>query len=355
MYRKFTHPQLQSAFDTAFILHPDLKVALAVLVEALDVVPFLLQSLARRRRSITHYKSPIPDGAELQFAIYVASHRRELDQESPRPILEPRYTPTRDDRIVRYIKHLIWKTILFQNAGYLGAGLGCWLYGYSSRQISQLAFLASDDLRSVKMRVGRQMKKRFFYSEIVNLNTISRVRATAYDRELVLDALRVFVPWESHHTLSVPSHISLYEVLCGRNVSDWDRKHALIDPDCGGLERLLVEVSKYFAPYREGRPLPDPAKTLFVPAFDGPPTPPQDRFRRRELTESEMILLNERHAPSRSWAHEVEEMLDEIETSFGEDSSTDADLDLNKVEGQPFTQMRILFLSANPTMGWENL
>src|SRR5215216_3310597 len=329
----FIFSQLQSGFRTAFVLHPEDTVALAVVSDALDVVRSIMRSLARRKRSITHYKSPIPLGTELQFAIFLASHRRELDQESPRPLMKPNYKPTRDDLVVRYIKHLIWKTLLLNNMGYLGAGLGCLLYKYSPKQISHLAFLGSDDLRAVKMRVTRQMKKRFFYSEVVNEgNTIRRAPATAYDHSLVMNTLRTFVPWGSHHLSIAPTELSLYEALCSENVSDWDRKHALIDPECGGLERLVMELNKYFGRYREYSRLPDPARMLFIPAFDGSPTSPQDRFKCRELTETELMLLIQRHEPSRYWDHDVDEMLDELETSFGKACGLNADPQLNEID-----------------------
>jgi len=260
--------------------------------------------------------------------------------------MKPNYKPTRDDLVVRYIKHLIWKTLLLNNMGYLGAGLGCLLYKYSPKQISHLAFLGSDDLRAVKMRVTRQMNKRFFYSEVVNQsNTIRRAPATAYDHSLVMNTLRTFVPWGSHHISIASTELSLYEELCSENVSDWDRKHALIDPECGGLERLVMELNEYFGQYREYSRLPDPARMLFIPAFNGSPTPPQNRFKCRELTETELMLLIQHHEPSRCWDHDVDEMLDELETSFGGDCGLNVEPQLNEIEVRQFGYGKVNMMS----------
>jgi DNA-directed RNA polymerase specialized sigma24 family protein len=309
MSRKITNEEFQQAFDQAYILHPRTDVALRVTMDACDVLTLLEATQARRRRSTGHYKTSIPSERLLQFAVFLVSHIREVDQESPRPMMEPKYKPTRDDLVVRYVKHLIWKTTLL-NCRYVAVGIGCLLYSYKPSEIADLLGLFEEgNLRHIKMRITRDLIKRFSHSGVVPVESRSiRTRpANDHDRMLVQQALQAFTPWQSDH-ITPPSPGSLIlETLFAENnpISDWDRKHALIDPQCAGLERLVNEYNAYFTSSSYRPRLADPLESLVVPDFEGTPTPPLQRFNRRLLSESEKMLLNERHKPSGPWAHDL--------------------------------------------------
>jgi hypothetical protein len=52
--------------------------------------------------------------------------------------------------------------------------------------------------------------------------------------------------------------------VCGR--SDWDRIHALVDPGCAGLPRLIRKYNACFPNGSTAR-LEDPDRTLAIPCF----------------------------------------------------------------------------------------
>ncbi len=341
MNRKLTDKELQQAFDLAYILHPVFKVALSVIIDAFAVFECLEKRQARRRRSKKHYKTLIPPERLLQFAVFLASYVRELDQESPRPRLEPKYKPTRDDLLVRYIKHLIWKTSLLP-CRELAIGIGCLLYDYKPKEVAELfSGHCEGDLRHIKMRIRKEMAKRF--SHLVGVlpadekPKLRTVPANDRDRKLVQQLLSALIPWQSSHIKLSPGALIIETVFnTDPGVSDWDRKHALIDPECAGFERLVTEHNEYFGPYSASKTIfAEPS--LLVPDFQGTPTPPLFRFNRRLLSESEKMLLKEVHKPSGPWAYDwnvlrgylvgsslTGDMFDELEIC-----QTDDDLDID--------------------------
>jgi len=294
--RQFTRDELQQAFNLAFVLHPSAEVALRVLARACDLLDVLEQNEARRDRSEEHYKSRIPPEALLQFAVYCASWEWELDQESPLPKKKPRYNPTRDDLVVRYLKHLVWNTSLKANFSALGIGLGCLLYDYRPKQMSDLLGLSDElSIRRIKRGINKQLMLRFKYAEVLTSkgNAIRTTPASDRDRELILQALKAFTPWNTTH-IPPDAEESLLEKLVDdeSTLTDWDRKHALLDPECGGLASLIIQHNKLYARFREG--LDHPNLRLCVPDFESTPTPPVDRFQAPRLTDSEIFFLNDR-------------------------------------------------------------
>jgi hypothetical protein len=92
---------------------------------------------------------------------------------------------------------------------------------------------------------------------------------TAHERQLVHDALALFTPWEVPHIPAPPPDRSLLEThfdgVSPR--SDWERIHALIDPTCVGLPRLIREYNEGF-PGESCARFPDPDHALEVPCFN---------------------------------------------------------------------------------------
>jgi amino acid adenylation domain-containing protein len=308
MSKKITTEELQQAFDLAYILHPRADVALRVTIDACDFLAAIESTQSRRRRSLNHYKAAIPSEQRLQQAVYVVSYVRELDQESSRPLMMPKYTPTRDDLIVRYVKHIIWKNSLLHCRN-LAVGIGCLLYAYQPSEIAELlGFYEDNNLRKIKGRIAKYLRERFSNAGIVRPNgrSIRTMPASDSDRLLVQQALEAFTPWQSSHLPPATPERLILETLFDENnpLSEWKRKHALIDPKCAGLAHLVNEYNDFFASISIRRKLADPLEMLVLPDFGGNPSPPLERFKRRLLSENEKMLLKERHKPSGPWAHD---------------------------------------------------
>src|SRR5262249_34656560 len=100
-------------------------------------------------------------------------------------------------------------------------------------------------------------------------------------------------------------------------LTNWDRKHLLLDPECGGLELLINEHNRLF---QGALRLADPKLKLFVPDFDDMPTPPVDRFKAPRLTDGEIMLLNERHKRIGPRTYDLNDLLSDL-YEFGVDES----------------------------------
>jgi hypothetical protein len=260
--------ELQQMFELAHYLHPDSGVALPVTLEACDRIA-LLQRIQDRRTG--QYRLRLPEGCLPQYGVYLTSDTRERTQERPRPGQEPRYRPTPDDYLVRYIKCLIWWT-LDRTACHVAVALGCFLYSYQPGEIVNLApeFFNPHNIRRVKRRLAYQLQSRFQHANIfLDPQTTLRTRPpTEHDRRLVRQSLALFTPWGSPHVLPQAPPLSILETYfdwaSGR--SDWERIHALIDPTCAGLARLIHEYNESFPRGSQAR-LEDPDDKLAIPCF----------------------------------------------------------------------------------------
>jgi hypothetical protein len=260
---------LQQMYELAHYLHPDSDVALPVTLDACERLA-LLQRIQDRRTG--HYRQRLPEACLLQFCVYLASDARERDQERPRPGQEPQHRPTPDDWLVRYIKCLIWWT-MDRNAGYVAVALGCFLYGYQPGDIVNLApeLFNEYDLWYIKRRLAQQLQSRFQHANLfMGDQTMLRTRpSTEHERRLVHQSLAIFTPWGSPHVPPPAPTTSILETyFAGASArSDWDRIHALIDPSCAGLPRLIREYNARL-PRESGIRLEDTDHTLAIPRFN---------------------------------------------------------------------------------------
>jgi hypothetical protein len=260
---------LQRIYDLARCLHADDSTALSVTLEACELI-ILLRRLQDRRTG--HYRRRLPESCLPQYCLYLASDRHERAQEHPQPGEEPRYRPTPDDYLVRYIKFLIWQT-MDRNACHVAVALGCFLHGYQPGEIAGLApeFFNSHNIRRVKRRLAQQIHARFRRANIMSDEhyTLRTRPLTDHERRLVKHSLAMFTPWGSLHISSLASNSSLLETHFGwtSTSSDWNRIHALIDPACAGLPRLIREYNYHF-PRGTHLRLEDPDHMLGVPCFD---------------------------------------------------------------------------------------
>jgi hypothetical protein len=261
---------LQRMYDLARCLHPNDGIALAVTLEACERLA-LIRRLQDRRTG--HYRIRLPEACLPQYCVYLASDARERAQECPRPGHEPRYHPSPDDWLVRYIKALVWWT-MDRNACHVAVALGCFLYGYQPGEIVRLApeVFNYHNIRRVKARLAHQIYARFRNANIAldAQYTLCTRPPTTHERQLVRQSLALFTPWGAPHLPAPAPDGSILEThfdgMCGR--SDWVRIHALIDPGCAGLPRLIREYNESF-PCGSAARLEDPDQTLAIPCFAG--------------------------------------------------------------------------------------
>ena len=264
-----TDDVLQRMYELAYCLHPDNGIALAVTLDACDRI-ILLRRMQDRREG--HYKFKLPEDCLPQYCVYLASDARERDQERWRPGQEPRYRPSPDDYLVRYIKFLISWT-MDRNACHVAVALGCFLYGYQPGDIADLApeIFNHHNIRRVKRRLALQLQARFQRANIrLDDHHMLCIRSpTEHERQVVNHALALFTPWGAPHIPAPAADRSLLEThFDGVSTrSDWERIHALIDPVCAGLPRLVREYNASF-PGESCVRLEDPDHMLAIPCFD---------------------------------------------------------------------------------------
>jgi hypothetical protein len=257
---------LQRMYDLAHCLHPDNGIALAVTLDACERL-VLIRRLQDRRTG--HYRIRLPEACLPQYCVYLASDARERAQECPRPGSKPRYHPSPDAWLVRYIKALIWWT-MDRNACHVAVALGCFLYGYQPGEIASLAPEVFNYHNVRRVKAARQIHARFQSANIMTGEpyTLCTRPPTEHERQLIHQSLALFTPWGAPHLSAPVSDRSILEShfdgAGGR--SDWDRIHALIDPACAGLPRLIREYNENFPRGSTAR-LTDPDRTLAIPCF----------------------------------------------------------------------------------------
>jgi hypothetical protein len=264
-----TDDVLQGMYDLAYCLHPDNGIALAVTLDACDRITLLRRMQDRRE---DHYKFRLPEACLPQYCVYLASDAREREQERRRPGKEPRYRPSPDDYLVRYIKFLVSCT-MDRNACHVAVALGCFLYRYQPGDIADLApeIFNRHNIRRVKRRLACQLQARFQSANLLidEHHRLCTRSPTEHERQLVGNALSRFAPWGAPHVPSPAADRSLLEThFDGVSTrSDWERIHGLIDPACAGLPRLVREYNASFSGQSRAR-LEDPDHALEVPCFN---------------------------------------------------------------------------------------
>ena len=262
-------PDLQRMYELAYYLHPDNGIALSVTLDACERLT-LLQRMQDRRTG--HYGLRLPEPCLPQYCVYLTSDARERDQERLRPGQEPRYRLTPDDYLVRYVKALIWWT-MDRNTCHVAVALGCFLYTYQPSDIANLApeLFNQYNVWDVKRRLAQQLQSRFQRANLfMGSQTMLRTRPpTAHERRLVQQSLAMFTPWGSPHVPPPAPTMSILETYFAESSrrSDWEQIHALIDPACAGLPRLIREYNEYL-PRESDRRLEDPDHTLAIPRFN---------------------------------------------------------------------------------------
>lgn len=272
-----TDDEVQRAFELAFCLHPKRDVAECIVEEACESRKQVLheerkkETMQQRRQAVGFYQVPIPDEAALQLAVYRVSDRWEQSQAGLTPAQLLPYRPTAADWLARYIKLLIWKTMEWR-AMDVAVGLGCFLYTYTRDQIQDLGVTLASPWHPRSMERSEkwlldELQQRF--PSVVANHPMLITTPEPHERALVNKALLAFTPWTPEFAphLEEPSSTNLsktYFDQSGRcSVADegqtkdesearWKeaqeerlRIHALIDPSCAGLARLIRDYNRY--------------------------------------------------------------------------------------------------------------
>ncbi|HKX31302.1 MAG TPA: polysaccharide biosynthesis/export family protein [Blastocatellia bacterium] len=281
---------IQRTFNVAYLLHPEKLMAWCVTRDGQNRVPFIRQLEAKRRRK---YKMETPDEALLQVGVFYASDAWERNQENEAEKREPRYEPTADDKLVRYLKCIVMET-MHRDSANVAVGLGCLLYTYSPSEICNIApdLFDGDNIRRDKKRIADTIKDRFGNrTDATPLKTPSETESA-----LTKESLKILAPWVQSHPLPTDQAVTLLEIYFHRETAplDWKRNHILIDPECGGLPRLICEFNDQLPPAGDDMRLDDPEKKLSVPLFDGSGNNNEnDRFSPPTLTPYDLHLLKD--------------------------------------------------------------
>lgn len=259
---------LEKMYTLAHCLHMNKGVALAVTLEACERIP-LLRRLQVRRTG--RYRLRIPEACLPQYCVFLASDARECDQERRARGKDRHYLLSVDDFLARYIKFLVWQT-MDRHACHAAVALGCFLYGYQPRDIMSLApdIFSPHNIRRVKSQLARRLYARFQHVLSFDEHHTPLTRSPTHrERQLIYHALKLFTPWGCPHIPASASNRSILEAFfdAASPFSDWERIHALIDPTCAGLARLIREYNEYL-PRSSRECLEDPDLSLAIPCFN---------------------------------------------------------------------------------------
>src|ERR1051325_5163623 len=203
--RTFTDAQLEKAFRLAYFLFPDKNIALRLIIAACNLIS---------RIPKVQHGARVPDEALLQYAIYLAVEEVEKDEKAFRELVGSEYRLTRDDLIIRYVMHLIWKTSRMRSC-YVAIGLGSILYRYSPTTICKTSYGCFDEsnIRRVKSKILKLLRKRFEDTGILKQAVgVVKVAPDSPDYSLVQHSLRYFTPWGQNNLQSISKDI-LFETL----------------------------------------------------------------------------------------------------------------------------------------------
>lgn len=266
----------QEAFHLAQFLHQyNLEVALRITGDALANVLPALQEDQRRyqsrrywrlkrsriRRTSRSNKLISPDGTLIQRSVYHASRKEEDTEGNEGHKSEGNnsgacYIITSNDRLIWYVKLLVSNAIEI-NIPYVALGLGSYLYRYRYRDVWQLYtdIEDRDSYGQVNKLIRYWIDSRFpgLIFKTKGIYTLRGRRPSQNEIELVEEALKRFTPWETEHLPCLASYKDKGRMRA--DIDAWTHVHALIDPSCAGLERLVSGAN-----YRRG-------SDLMVPYF----------------------------------------------------------------------------------------
>lgn len=263
---------LQAMFRLAYFLHPNRAVALFITLEACKRIPHIRKDLGRRSESSNPHKLKIPEGNIDHYAVFVASQHWERNQEQKGSKGIPRYQPTSDDALIRYIELLIWKS-MDRNSCYAAVALGRLLYSYQFQEIVSLApdYFKEDNIRRINGYFIDWIKERF-QNQITFPNgskSMNRRSPTDHERTLLEKSLQTLAPkFPISKSPLTPNASALESFFHATSLhSETERIRVLMDPTVVGIERLIHEYNISLDSTRTAR-LRDPQGMILIPNFD---------------------------------------------------------------------------------------
>jgi hypothetical protein len=183
----------------------------------------------------------------------MASEAWEIDQEKAKPIYYPRYQPTAEVLLLRYLKTLIWLSMT-RRLPYGLIALGCCLYSYTPEDIKRLNEELDRPRERIYGPIVQRLKERFPRLLLEPDSKYPRValRApTQGEREVMVpEGLTLFAPWRSSEEERPPGTL-LEDFMCpyeppsdsekSKKSLEKEREqvYALLNPSCVGLPRLI--------------------------------------------------------------------------------------------------------------------
>lgn len=243
---------LQQMFRVAYFLHTNREIAYEVTRDGIRKGEMKLAGQNRRPPSTRPNKQRLSLKNALLSGVFAASENWETDQESRQPLRTPRYVPTDEDFLARYAKKLVWHS-MERDSEWVSIAIGHFLYCYPLNEIARLSPEYFDDHNMWRTRafLDETIRARFQWeasSLVVPGRTLPTIQRPATDQEFqhLQAALRVFAPFADKHPASCLKSGSLLETYLfpDSSVTEGERIHALISPECAGWVQFVDEFNK---------------------------------------------------------------------------------------------------------------
>jgi hypothetical protein len=250
---------IEKGFELAYFLFPDHPTAINILSGALEKLE--VQCHREKKRLFWRDKHPSQpvrriirkDSDILQWLILQEAEKYETEQEQVAD-------PSKQDLIIRYIKHLVQITTAMSSF-YVNIALGRLLHSYTTSE-AQFAYealtqryLGADEYRRTKSSLMDRINKRFSkFLNVVRADHGELRFEPADDQQrwaqFVNQCLRVFTPWSTEGVcsklLSINGnrHVSASELGHGetdQNEREMNACHILVEPAC--YARLIKELA----------------------------------------------------------------------------------------------------------------
>lgn len=276
----------QRAFDLAYFIFPERKVALEIATRALSKLEVAANAQFKRLyyepsgrsdsygRSVQGFRTKVvlEEAQLLQRLIYIEAEpfeRAQERRETGRPVEQ-------EDMVIRFIKHLV-RITLRRTSFYVNLAISRLLHDFTTSESMDLYGLVvqdpervrnSDYYRSRKKQLMEECQQRFKDQIEVERGYRGELRFTRQEssgrnNDLVKEALQRFTPWDS--ACVVPQHLDVYgqdipqlafhgQDPDGEHAVEVNRMHTVLHPKC--FQRLTLALG-----------LGPPEQRLAVPAF----------------------------------------------------------------------------------------
>jgi hypothetical protein len=264
-----TAESIQQAFGLAHSLHPHREVAWEVTRDALKFSRVISYRQDVRPAAGRPYKQRLFESNLLRLGVFMASEKWEKDQESRSPKLTPKYTPTKEDLLYRYLKTLVWHT-MDRPCVYAAVGVGALLFSYRTSEIAAVSVDFFDDLNIRRKKEWLIEKVVSRFRDMMVIPEGSGVKAspppTEYQLAFVNKSLATLAPLADGH----PRDCEAEGGLLGEHFrfdsprTEVERVHLITNTECCGWARLVEDYNR-LSPHNR---LEDPAGKLSLPLFD---------------------------------------------------------------------------------------